>query len=473
MHIDEVLTLIPHAAELQAARTAMQGPAWLVGGVVRDLLLGRTPADVDIAAQHPEPLARRFAGMVNGRLVPMDPENGIWRVALGPRQFFDFCRFRDHDIVGDLRGRDFTINAIALRLPEHDRPGGLMDPFHGLDDLNTGRLRMVHYTAFRNDPARILRAFRFMAELHLTIDEDTWSALCAEADRLPLVAPERVLAEWWKLCTAAHAAAAIQRMDEARVLDVLFPELRAAKGVTQNIYHHLDVWEHLLLATTYMARFLRHPDEVFGELAGAFSPVTGDDHRRARLVMLALLHDVGKPGTRSVKQGKVHFYGHEVLGAQQMGSICQRLRVSREDTRAMTTIMRQHMRPLFLMHAMKNGELSRKAMMKFFDDTGPYALDVMALAMADKSAGQGPAAEPDVQERLRALYRTLLNFHQSVYQPAQAQPLLTGRDLTQELHLMPGPAVGALLTRARELQVQGKLGSHDEALQWAAEQTEQ
>ena len=144
METADLLKRLPRITELLAARDAMQTPAWLVGGGVRDLLLDRHPADLDIALPDPEPLARRFAELIHGHMVPMDPERGIWRVALKGGMFFDFCRFRDSDIAGDLAGRDFTINAIALRLPEEGTPGGLLDPFHGVDDLNDGLLRMVN-----------------------------------------------------------------------------------------------------------------------------------------------------------------------------------------------------------------------------------------------------------------------------------------------------------------------------------------
>lgn len=463
-----ILARVPFVDELLAALSAEQATVWLVGGCMRDLLLGRKPADVDLACEHPEPLARRFAGFVNGHVVPMDPERGIWRVAVAADTYLDFCKFRDEDILGDLRGRDFTLNAIALRLPTGDDDlGGLFDPFHGLDDLNNGVLRRVDPRAFRDDPARILRAFRFQSELGLTIEQETWLALQAEADRLPLIAPERLLAEWWKLCAGPFAAPTILRMDEAGVLTMLFPELGAAKGVTQNIFHHLDVWEHTLLTVTNMARFLQQPAEIFQDLHDDFAPLLHDQHRRARLVFLALIHDMGKPATRTIQDEKVHFYRHEIVGEEMAATLCRRLRVSGEDTRAITRIIRYHLRPLFMMHSLKRGDFSRKAMIKFFDDTGDYFLDIMALALADKTASQGPAAEPDVQDRLRDLYRTLFSFYRDHYRPAIEHPVLTGTVLTQQLHLPAGPQIGELLRRARDLQILGHIDSQPTALGWA------
>lgn len=469
-HIDELLARLPLIKELTEARGATQAPAWLVGGCVRDLLLGRAPVDIDITTQHAEPLARRFAGLTGGTLVAMDPERGMWRVAIRGNIHFDFCGFRDHEIIGDLRGRDFTINAIALRLPERGSAGGVLDPFGGMQDLQEGTLRMVSHTAFRDDPCRILRAFRFLADLRLTIEDDTWHALRVEADRLPLVAPERLLTEWWKLCAGPYAAAAVRQMDEAGALGVLFPELEATKGVEQNVYHHLDVWEHLLLTMSLAARALHHPEEMFRDLQPYFAPLLEDEHRRARLVFLALIHDLGKPGTRTEDNGKVHFYRHEQLGADMAAAICRRLRTSREDINAVTTVIRHHLRPLFLLQATAKNGPSRRAMGNFFDDAGDYALENMALALADKSASQGAATDPEIAENMRRMYRDLFAFHRTCYAPATAHPLLTGADLTQRLRLPPGPRVGQILRLARKLQIQGQLTSRDEALAWAAEQ---
>ena len=152
-----------------------------------------------------------------------------------------------------------------------------------------------------------------------------------------------------------------------------------------------------------------------------FTPLINDPHRRARLVFTALLHDIGKPETRSDDEGRVHFYQHEVVGAQLAGEICRRLRVSNEDTRAIITIIRNHMRPLALLISYQTRELSRKAMLKFFDACGGYAFDVLALAVADKAAAQGLAADTDVQERLRDLTRALATFYHDDL-PARARP---------------------------------------------------
>ncbi len=469
MRIDEVLVRIPNIAALQAARDRAQVSAWIVGGAVRDLLLGHTPVDVDVATRHPESLGRNFAELVGGHVVLMDPEHDIWRVAFHG-EYFDFCGFRDDDIIGDLLGRDFTINAIALRMPEPDHPGGLLDPLHGLADLEAGALRMVSTAAFRDDPVRILRAFRFFAELHFSFAQATWEALQREADRLPLAAAERLQAEWWRLCAGAYAAEAIQRMDTAGVLGIIFPELTVTKNVGQNAYHRFDVWEHSLLTTTCMARFLLHPEEVFQDLSPEFAPLIADAHRRARLVFTALIHDIGKPETRSEEDGKVHFRRHELVGAHGAAAICRRLRMSKEDTRAIVTIVRNHLRPLFMLIARQQHELSRKAMMKFFDASGGFAFDILALAMADKAAGQGVSADPIVMEHLRDLARTLAMFHREIYLPAIAHPLLTGRDLTQQLRWPPGAQIGEILSLARQLQMQGHLTTREEALRWAAGQ---
>ncbi|HEY3376901.1 MAG TPA: HD domain-containing protein [Armatimonadota bacterium] len=462
--ISDIVQTLPWLAEFASARQAEPQPVWLVGGSVRDLLLGRTPLDIDLAAPDPEPLARRFAGLIGGRVIPLDPERGTWRVTLAPQHYVDFCRFRAQDILGDLRGRDFTCNAIAIRLPDDDsQPLAYYDPFHGADDLRTNTLRMVEVGAFRDDPARILRAFRFLAELPLTIEPLTLLQVRRDADRLPLVAPERLLSEWWRLCAAPRAETAIRLMADTGVLDVLFPEVAATRGVTQNAYHRLDVWGHQLLAVEKMASLLAHPGEALLDLMPEFDAILRDPHRCARLLFLALVHDIGKPATRSVVEGRTHFYEHDAVGAEQVSALCRRMRVSRDDTRVMETVVRHHLRPLHLSHAKT---LSRKAMIKFFGDTGDAAWEVMLLALADKAAGQGPAAEPDILAQLRAVYRQLLAFYHTIYQPALTHPYVTGRDLIRQFDIPPGPTVGSLLQQLRHLQLTGQVSSVEEAIHW-------
>jgi poly(A) polymerase len=468
IYVEAVLARIPLIRELEAARNAVGTPAWIVGGAVRDLILQRPPLDVDIATQHPEPLARHFAASIGASVVVLDPENGVWRVALRGGRFFDFCRFRREGILGDLRGRDFTFNAMALRLPEGGKPAGLLDPFHGVDDLNRGLLRMVDSGAFRDDPARILRAFRFIADLQLALDDATRDALQAQAPKLAGVAVERLLAEWWKLCGGTHAAAAVRAMSDAGVLTYFLPELQATKGVTQNAYHHLDVWEHALLAMAEMTRLLREPDAVLGELTADFAPLLEDDHRRARLACIALLHDIGKAQTRTVKAGRVHFYGHELAGERLAARIAARLRMSRRDCYALTHTIANHMRPLFLVQHDGKG-VSRKAMVGFFTAVADLWPEVLLLALADKAAARGPQREPDFRARQLALFRTLLAFQREIYQPAQEHPLLTGADLLA-LGLPPGPRIGDLLDEAHRQQLLGTLTTREKAQAWAERQ---
>lgn len=465
--IDELLARIPFYHELLSACEAEHAAVWLVGGCVRDLLLARDPSDIDLATLDAEPLARRLGGIINAHVVPMDQTRGIWRVAYASNRFFDICRMRAEDIFGDLRARDFTINAIAIRLPEADRPAEVVDPLHGVDDLRHGVLRQASTTAFHDDPARILRAFRFYAELPVEIEQDTWSALLHENHGLSRIAPERLMAEWWKLCAAPRAMQSFTRMDAAGVLTRLFPELSPAKGLTQNAYHHLDVWEHMRLAAENMAELLANPADLLGDLLPEFAEILADSHRRARLLFIALIHDIGKPSTRSEDDGRVHFYGHDSVGAALAGNLCRRLRMSREDTRVITTVIRHHLRPLLLLQAHRRHGVSDKAKLHLFNDAGDCLLDILLLGLADKASGLGPAADPNVLAQLRGLYHDLLTFYHTRFQPAIESPLLTGRELMHHLHMPPGPDVGRILQHLRDIQILGKLTTREEALQIA------
>ncbi len=465
--IDELLTQIPHYDAILTACQAEHTSVWLVGGAVRDLLSGREPADIDLATTNPESLARRLAGHIGAHVVPLNLPLGIWRVAYASNRYFDICRIRAADIFADLQGRDFTFNAIAIRLPTANCPAELVDPLHGVDDLHNGILRQASASAFNDDPSRILRTFRFLAELSITIETNTWDALLRMVDALPRVAPERLLAEWWKLCAAPAALQAFKLMDTAGVLTCLFPELLPTKGLTQNAYHHLDVWEHMRLAAENMAALLAHPADVLGELLPEFAPLLNEPHRRARLLFIALIHDIGKPSTRSEEEGRVHFYGHDSAGAELANSLCHRLRMSHTDTRIITTVIRHHLRPLFLLQGHNRHGVSDKAKMHLFNDAGDCVSEILLLGLADKASGLGPAAHPDVLAQLHALYHDLLTFYHTRYHPALTAPLLSGTEIMRHLQMPAGPEIGRILQLSRDLQILGKLTSKEDALLWA------
>src|SRR5438270_7484749 len=231
---------------LTAARTALAGTAaWLVGGSVRDRVLGRATADADVVVDGDTQQAARAIAAAAGRAFcfSLSDEFGAWRVQSRDGSWqIDVEQLRGGSLQEDLALRDFTVNAIAEPLAG----GEPIDPLGGLADLAGRRLRMAGPSAFRDDPLRVLRMVRLYVELGLEPDAETLRAASASAAGLERVAGEREFAELCRIVSCARAVAGLRLLREVGALAVVLPELDALQGIEQNRFHHADVYEHTL-----------------------------------------------------------------------------------------------------------------------------------------------------------------------------------------------------------------------------------
>ena len=325
-------------------------PLYLVGGAVRDALLGRSVHDLDFAVPTGAlRLARRLADRLPGAFFPLDAETDTARVIVrrqdGGRDVLDFAGFRGPDLAADLRGRDFTVNAMAIDM----RSGETVDPLGGTQDLREKRLRACSATALSDDPARILRAVRQAAAYGFTIQPETRRLMKAAVPLLPGVSVERQRDELFKMLEGPRPAASMCALELLGVFPQTLPELAALKGVSQSAPHVYDVWEHTLavlrhlegilaaLAPDYaeeqgnadlfngllVSRLGRYRRQI-GEHLG--TPLNADRSARALLFFAALYHDVAKPQMKTVEEsGRTRFLGH-LLPAARPGRLSHFLR---------------------------------------------------------------------------------------------------------------------------------------------------
>jgi poly(A) polymerase len=253
--------------DLAAARNL---EVYLVGGSVRELALGRPAPDLDLAvsAQTLE-LARELATALNGTFVLLDERERTARV-VNREEILDLAEFRAPSLEGDLQGRDFTINALALDLKGILGAGALrvIDPLGGLEDLSRGLIRMVSAENLAADPLRLLRAYRFAATHGFSLTPETEAAIRRQVREFSRVAGERVHQELFALLGVSKAGDILAQMDRVGLLLQIFPELEDLKGVDQNGYHHLDVFHHSLAAVCHLEEVLAAPSRYFGDLAG-------------------------------------------------------------------------------------------------------------------------------------------------------------------------------------------------------------
>lgn len=487
--------------------------AWLVGGYVRDLLRGRSSGDIDIAVSGSAlALARELADRTGGAFVPLHDETDtariVWKSELAAPAVVDLVRLRAPSIEEDLRLRDLTINALALPLNESldaaDLRGLLLDPTQGQADLRRRQIRPCGPTALTDDPLRMLRATRFAAQFGFALAPETDAALREHAHHIDTIAPERIRDELLKLLAARHAAPWLAYLDEVGLLTRIIPELEAARDCAQPTQHFLPVLAHLfetvcvwewlyaqfVPASEDQSRFVAaegilptafvEPVSVRTEPQLAMSQrfaalirermtqeVTNGHRRYAVFKFAALLHDVAKPLTMQIRDGRITFYGHEDLGADIVRQIGQRLRLGRDATQYAERVVREHMRPGQL-HAL-GSELTRRAIYRLLRDTGGAAPDVLLHSLCDHLAAKGPRATLSGWEHHVAWTDAVLGDVRTERPVVPKAQIVTGGDVIGYLGIEPGPIVGRILAAIDEALFLGEVTTREEALGLAAQ----
>jgi poly(A) polymerase len=467
-HAAARLAASPALQALHQRAQARQIQVFLVGGTVRELILGGRTPDLDLAVSRQTlDLAQELARALGGTYVLLDETERTARVVAGAATL-DLAEFRGASLEADLRGRDFTINAMALDLAAllAGEPVDLIDPCGGWADLAAGQVRMVAAANLASDPLRLLRAYRFAATHGFTVTAETATAIRDLASALARVAGERVHYELMQLLAAPRAAPGLRDLDRVGLLSHIFPELLDLKGVAQDGYHHLDVFEHSLETVAQLEGVLAAPARFFQGLAAALQRLAADPVQTAGLKVAALFHDVGKPQVqeRRDQPRRFTFYHHERVGVEIFQRAARRLRFSQAQIKTVTRLITWHMRPFLLLPLFRRGELTRRALGRLVKDAGPELAGGWALAMADSLAGQGPQKPADADARLGDLADAAWDFYEEQLAARRDQPrLLSGHDL-KGLGLKPGPEFRRLLEAVEEAQWEGEVNTKEEAL---------
>jgi poly(A) polymerase len=410
----------------------------------------------------------------------------------------DISPLQSHTIEEDLGNRDFTINALAAPLSSvvhaltQEEPLStavtLIDPFNGLNDLQTGMLRVVSALAFRHDPLRMLRAFRFQMRYQLSFDTHTDRLLKYNAPRLLQAAPERIREELMMLLQPEGATERLRALDAHHLLTALIPEFIPARHMPQPALHHWDVFDHSLetvASLEYLNHVLQQPEDEIRQ-----SPLEGSKHgdmvalkqllldaeqqnlfsfatfTSPAMKLSALLHDIGKPDTYAVDQeGNITFYHHPQAGVPLIQKIARRLNISTHDARLIQQSAAHHMRP----GQLSQGTVTIRAIRRYFMDLGPRGINVALVSLADHLAMRGPEPLTEHWQRHLATVRTLLEHYIHERDTIMPPRLIQTDELIHRLHLEQGPIIGQLLEMISEAQAEGKIRSKEEAL-WFAEE---
>ena len=433
--------------------------AYIVGGSIRDLLLGRSPVDYDIAVMgNPEKFAKKIAKKT-GRLVKMGKPGQILIRVISENNIYDISSMNGASIEDDLYSRDFTINAMAYSLSS----GEIIDPLEGMQDLDERRVRMVSKDVFKKDPVRLIRAYRLGASMGFEIEPQTRFAISDNAKLIRNSAGERIKSELFKTFNTRKSHYYLSQMVDSGLLFEIFPELYNLIGCSQNIYHQYDVFEHTMKAFSHLETILNDYNEFISEISSQIH-LSFNDVKTALLKCAILLHDIGKPAVKTTDNGgNFHFHGHCKKSAEMAKKISRRLKFSNYETNYMDFIIRNHIKSLSLFTAHQKKTLTTKGLTRFFIKCGGNTPDLLLHAVADN---KGKEYEKDeLIEKFVEFTKNLIHNFFSVFKPMKLKsPLINGYDLINEFGLTPSPLFKSILNLVEYSRLSGKIKSRQEAL---------
>ena len=428
-------------AELLAPLASLGVEGWVVGGGLRDLLLGRPVADVDVALSGDAGAAAQALARVHrATRFALSAEFGGWRRQRGDAALDG----GPHPPCGRLhrggpRPPRPDVNAMAVSLAG----GPIIDPHGGRDDLRRGLLRMVTPEAFQADPVRVLRLVRQAQELGFATDPETRRRSRAAAAGLARVAPERVRAELAAMLTGSGPAGAVRRLAEEDLLTAVLPELAACRGLTQGSGHHLDVLGHTLCVVDGVCGVLAEPARIFADEAGWIAdrlrlPLADGLTRADAVVLAALLHDLGKPETRRVRDGRISFEGHELAGAAIARACCERLRFASRLTDLVVKLVAVHGS---VRRLAADPSFSLRDVHRLVVAAEPVEVELLVLSACDRAAARG-GPDPDGASRsAEALVRHLARCYREMAARTETA-LLDGNEISSTVGRPPGRWLG-------------------------------
>jgi len=467
-----ILSTHPHIQELRKIAGKKKIKIFLVGGFLRDCLLGRESFDLDFAVEADAiTLARTFSKRIKGAFVMLDEGHACARVVKkikGQIHTYDFAQFRAKTLKGDLSHRDFTINALALDMlampDDQEIDHHLIDQKASRKDIKAKRIRMVSSKAVQEDPLRLLRAFSLRAQLGFRIESETLRQIKKDVRLIRKSAEERILEEMFKILRSNRAGDVLKAMARVGLLEEVIPQVKIMFGIKQGAYHHLAVWPHSLESVVQLERLIKEfqsQPEVSAYLGHEFA---GRRPRYALMKLAAVLHDVGKPESMKKEPGRLSFHGHERVGRNIVRSVALQMKLSTKERHAMEDMVLWHLRPGYLSNFQRP---TKKAFFRYFRDTKDEAVSTALLSLADQRSTRGSMTTEKDQRHHEKICRELVERYFEKKKQKPFVRLINGTDLIKTLKLKPSPLFKVILDKVEENQVLEKLRTKKEALRLA------
>lgn len=449
--------------------------AYLTGGAIRNLLMGIDAVDFDVSINSFSPqIAKDLSLAINFKVHLIDPDREVYRLVDGCNDLWIDIKPLQGDILEDLALRDFSIDAMAVFLELSKGESRIIDPYGGIEDINDCFVRALDKSVFIEDPIRLMRAPRIASQLNFEIHSETLNWIGSYAKNIDLVSTERIREELLKILDSKSSVKWLRLLDKLGILCTIIPELECARGVTQPVEHHWDVFDHSIETVGAIERLLQLSDNEVNKLDYSvpkfqgmrryFDKLVSDSHRRLSLLKLAgLLHDVSKPATKTVElSGKVRFLGHASEGAKVVKEVLERLRFSGKGVEYVMALVEHHLRPGQLA---RRGELpSSRAIYRYYRDLEDIAIDCIYLNLADYLSARGPSLEYLDWERHCDVARHIINAMSDKKGIEKQVKLLNGIEIMDIFGIDQGPIVGNCLELVSEAHALGEINTKSQAI---------
>ena len=467
--------------------------SYIVGGFIRDSLIGIKTVDIDIAVSNKvSEIGTLLAKKTNGKCITLDKKRNIYRVITGTLYSniqIDIVEAAT-GIKNDLMNRDFTINSMAINMSDVAKMSkttigikDIIDPYNGIKDLESNKLQLTSPNSLREDPVRLIRAIRISSQLNLEISSTLKDAIFEQSHLINKPARERIRAEFLNILKQKNSSKWLREMDSLGLLTQIIPEIEHTKGVSQPKEHYWDVFNHLIesvnkieeifeyclsknpqnttIGTQFMSQIPTHPT-----IDCHFNSIAGNGHTRVTASKLAcLLHDISKPETKTIEEtGRIRFLKHAEKGAKISEIILKNLKCSNSLINIVSSQILYHLRPGQI--SQKSEMPSEKAIKKYYRDLGTVAIDTLYLNMADYLAAKGPLLEQSDWEKYCLVINDILKNGLNKNIPDKIPNLISGQDIMNRLNLDPGPLIGNILTKVQDAQEDGIIKNKEEALKY-------
>lgn len=450
-HISLIKELIPDNAK-----------AYLVGGYVRDFLLGIKTYDADYALIGVDTIefTKLFAKKIKGHFVLLDKENEIARVVLSDKiHSVDFAKCVGGAIEKDLARRDFSINAMAYDIKTET----LIDMFEGQKNLHQKIVKIFDEQNIFDDPLRILRAYRFASKYDFEIEPKSKNILDKNYKLMTSknIAKERIQTEFLKLLEGKNSAKILLDMRNNGFLYEIFEELAEQEKIPKNSHHHLDLIHHSIETVHQLENLIeQEPDWICEFVQKDF--ITGIS-RLAFLKLAALLHDIGKPQTWEIEAstGRHRFIRHDEIGAKMALKMLKKLKYSNSQAKYIEKLIQHHIYPSHLLRS----DTTEKALNRMFRRLENETVDVLLLAKADRLSARGcEISDEIVKENIKGLELLLEKYKLSQETLKPLEKLLSGNEIMELLNINEGKELGRIIKDLHEAQLSGDVISKEDAI---------